>query len=335
MFFDTLLFSLNAILPVILLILLGYYLKKKGFIEEYLIRKMNQYIFMIALPLLFFYNVYQTETLKNVDLGMLFFSASGLVIFTLIGFVVLLFVKMPLNQKGPVHQSFTRSNFAMIGVSLAAFIGTKVTNALLSLSAVLIIPLSNFISIIVLSIFYKEEKKQLDIIYTIKTFFKNPLIIGVLTGIFFVILKTYLVSENSVPIILIERDVPFLYNVIRSLSQTASPIALIALGAQFEFKTLSRAKQAIVTSVLFKNLIIPVSMLVLTILLIPMNENYRLLIPTMIALYASPVAVSSVVMVQNLGGDEEVAGQLVVWTTLFSSLTIFGSIMVLRMLGYL
>jgi amino acid permease len=45
----------------------------------------------------------------------------------------------------------------------------------------------------------------------------------------------------------------------------------------------------------------------------------------MIALYASPVAVSSVVMVQNLGGDEEVAGQLVVWTTLFSSVTIFGS----------
>jgi len=335
MFFDTLLFSLNAILPVILLILLGYYLKKKGFIEEYLIRKMNQYIFMIALPLLFFYNVYQTETLKNVDLGMLLFSASGLVLFTIIGYVVLLFVKMPLNQKGPVHQSFTRSNFAMIGVSLAAFIGTKETNALLSLSAVLIIPLSNFISIIVLSIFYKEEKRHLDFVYILKTFFKNPLIIGVLTGIFFVVLKTYFVSENKAPIILIERDVPFLYNVIRSLSQTASPIALIALGAQFEFKTLSRAKQAIVTSVIFKNLIIPVSMLVLTILLIPSNENYRLLIPTMIALYASPVAVSSVVMVQNLGGDEEVAGQLVVWTTLLSSVTIFGSIMVLRMLGYL
>ena len=335
MFFDTLLFSLNAILPVILLILLGYYLKKKGFIEEYLIRKMNQYIFMIALPLLFFYNVYQTETLKNVDLGMLFFSASGLVLFTIIGYVVLIFVKMPINQKGPVHQSFTRSNFAMIGVSLAAFIGTRETNALLSLSAVLIFPLSNFISIIVLSIFYKEEKRHLDFMYILKTFFKNPLIIGVLTGIFFVVLKTYLVNENNVPIILIERDVPFLYNVIRSLSQTASPIALIALGAQFEFKTLSRAKQAIVTSVIFKNLIIPVSMLVLTILLIPSHENYRLLIPTMIAFYASPVAVSSVVMVQNLGGDEEVAGQLVVWTTLLSSVTIFGSIMVLRMLGYL
>ncbi len=335
MFFDTLLFSLNAILPVILLILLGYYLKKKGFIEEYLIRKMNQYIFMIALPLLFFYNVYQTETLKNVDLGMLFFSASGLVLFTLIGYVVLLFMKMPLNQKGPVHQSFTRSNFAMIGVSLAAFIGTKETNALLSLSAVLIIPLSNFISIMVLSIFYKEEKRKLDFIYILKTFFKNPLIIGVLTGIIFVVFKTYLVNQNGTPIILIERDIPFLYNVIRSLSQTASPIALIALGAQFEFKTLSRAKQAIITSVVFKNLIIPVTMLILTISLIPTNESYRLLIPTMIALYASPVAVSSVVMVQNLGGDEEVAGQLVVWTTLFSSVTIFGSIMVLRMLGYL
>ncbi len=266
---------------------------------------------------------------------MLLFSASGLLLFTIIGYVVLLFVKMPLNQKGPVHQSFTRSNFAMIGVSLAAFIGTRETNALLSLSAVLIIPLSNFISIIVLSIFYKEEKRHLDFVYILKTFFKNPLIIGVLTGIFFVVLKTYFVSENNLPIILIERDVPFLYNVIRLLSQTATPIALIALGAQFEFKTLSRSKKAIFTSVLFRNFIIPISMVILTILLIPINENYRLLIPTMIALYASPVAVSSVVMVQNLGGDEEVAGQLVVWTTLFSSVTIFGSIMVLRMLGYL
>jgi predicted permease len=169
MFFDTLLFSLNAILPVILLISLGYYLKKKGFIEEYLIRKMNQYVFMIALPLLFFYNVYQTETLKNVDVGMLLFSASGLIIFTLIGFIVLFFIKMPMNQKGPVHQSFTRSNFVMIGVTLAAFIGTRETNALLSLSAVLIIPLSNFISIMVLSILYKEEKKHLDLMYILKT----------------------------------------------------------------------------------------------------------------------------------------------------------------------
>lgn len=335
MFFDTLLFSLNAILPVILLILLGYYLKKKGFIEEFLIRKMNQYIFMIALPLLFFYNVYQTETLKNIDIGMLLFSASGLVLFTLIGYVVLLFVKMPTNQKGPVHQSFTRSNFAMIGVSLAAFIGTQETNALLSLSAVVIIPLSNFISIIVLSIFYKEEKTKLDVLYIIKTFFKNPLIVGVISGIFLVILKTYLINENNVPIILIERDIPFLYNVIRSLSLTASPIALIALGAQFEFKTLKRAKQAIITSVIFKNLLIPVTMLIMTILLISTNPQYKLLIPTMIALYASPVAVSSVVMVQSLGGDEEVAGQLVVWTTLLSSVTIFASIMTLRLLGYL
>ncbi|MGB0202614.1 MAG: AEC family transporter [Acholeplasmataceae bacterium] len=335
MFFDTLLFSLNAILPVILLILLGYYLKKKGFIEEYLIRKMNQYIFMIALPLLFFYNVYQTDTLKNVDIGMLLFSASGLVLFMIVGYVVLLFIKMPKNQKGPVHQSFSRSNFAMIGVSLAAFIGTQETNALLSLSAVLIIPLSNIISIIVLSIFYKEEKTSLNVLYIIKTFFKNPLIIGVITGIFLVILKTYLVYENNVPIILIERDVPFLYNVIRALSLTASPIALIALGAQFEFKTLKRAKQAIITSVIFKNLIIPVTMLILTLLFIPSNPQYKLLIPTMIALYASPVAVSSVVMVQSLGGDEEVAGQIVVWTTLLSSLTIFASIMTFRMLGYL
>lgn len=335
MFIDTLLFSINAISPVILLILLGYYLKKKGFIEEYLIRKMNHYIFIIALPLLFFYNVYQTETLKNIDIGMLFFSASGLILFAFIGYFVLLFIKMPLNQKGPVLQSFTRSNFAMIGVSLAAFIGTRETNALLSLSAVLIIPLSNFISIIVLSTLYKEDKKHLDFIYILKTFFKNPLIIGVLSGIFFVILKTYFVYDNEVAVILIERDVPFLYNVIKSLSQTATPIALIALGAQFEFKTLSRAKQAIITSVVFRNFIIPISMVTLTILLIPINENYRLLIPTMIALYASPVAVSSVVMVQSLGGDEEVAGQLVVWTTLFSSITIFGFLMVLRLMGYL
>jgi predicted permease len=156
-----------------------------------------------------------------------------------------------------------------------------------------------------------------------------------MAGIFLVILKTFLVNSNGTPIILIERDVPFLYTTIRTLSLTASPLALIALGAQFEFHALKQAKKAVLIAVSFRNIIIPAIMVTLTVMMISVNESYRYLLPAIIAVFATPVAISSVVLVDQLGGDSDAAGQIVVWTTLLSSVTLFVIISTLRLLGYL
>ena len=55
--------------------------------------------------------------------------------------------------------------------------------------------------------------------------------------------------------------------------------------------------------------------------------------PALVALYASPVAVSSAIMATEMKNDEQLATQLVVWTTLFSGITIFIIVCILMALG--
>ena len=76
-------------------------------------------------------------------------------------------------------------------------------------------------------------------------------------------------------------------------------------------------------------------MVTLTIWMIRFNNSFRDLFPAIIAVFATPVAVSSVVLVDKLGGDSDAAGQIVVWTTLLSSVTLFVIISVLRFLQYI
>jgi predicted permease len=54
---------------------------------------------------------------------------------------------------------------------------------------------------------------------------------------------------------------------------------------------------------------------------------------TLVAAFATPVAVPSVPMVQEMGGDVTLAGQLVVWSTLVSAITIFVCTFLLRLGG--
>lgn len=335
MMLNTFWFGLNAILPIVMLITLGFYLKKLGYIGRPLVQTMNQYVFKIALPLLFFYNIYQTESLQDIDFSLqLYIIISAIVIFG-IGFFLPL-AKLREGQTAVVHMSLSRTNFAMIGMTLATLIGDAYTISLVSLTAIFVVPLNNALNIYTLSSLNDQHGHQrLGVKETLVAILKNPLQIGVMAGIFLVILKTFLVTSSGTPIILIERDVPFLYTTIRTLSLTASPLALIALGAQFEFHALKKAKKAVLITILFRNLLIPAVMVTLTVYMIQFNDQYQYLLPAVIAVFATPVAISSVVLVDQLGGDSDAAGQIVVWTTLLSSVTLFVIISVLRMLQYL
>ncbi len=57
--------------------------------------------------------------------------------------------------------------------------------------------------------------------------------------------------------------------------------------------------------------------------------------PSLVAIFCSPVAVTSAVMVQEIGGDEQLAGQIVAWSSGASMLTIFVFTVVLRTHGLL
>lgn len=55
--------------------------------------------------------------------------------------------------------------------------------------------------------------------------------------------------------------------------------------------------------------------------------------PALVAMFGSPVAVSSAIMAGSMGNDEQLAAQLVVWTSLLSIVTIFVTVCLLMWMG--
>ncbi|PKK97045.1 MAG: hypothetical protein CVV58_03275 [Tenericutes bacterium HGW-Tenericutes-3] len=331
---NTLIFALNAILPIVLLVLLGYSLKKISFIDESFVKILNKYVFKIGLPILLFYNVYSINSLKDIEWTIVLFAVTAILIVYALG---LLFVTLAIKdrqQKGVILQGIFRSNFALIGVPLASALGGIQGLAVVSILSAFVIPLFNILSVISLTIFQKNEiGERISLKKLLKTIVTNPLIIGVFTGLVVLAIRTTIPRDNGILVFSIKDDIGFLYTFIKSVSQTASPMALIALGGQFEFAVVKNLAKKIAIGVAWKVAIVPAMVLTSAVFLAPkipsINDSY----PALIALFGSPIAVSSSIMVSEMGGDKQLAAQLVVWSTISSILTIFLSIVIMKHIG--
>ena len=130
---------------------------------------------------------------------------------------------------------------------------------------------------------------------------------------------------------LFDLNLAFVYKTISMLSGSASTVALLALGGNFTFSAVSRLKYKIIVGVLVRTILCP---------LICLSAAYMLgfgslEFPALFALYGTPLAVSTVPKSSEMGSDGELAGPLVVWTTLVSAFTLFGIIFACAQLGIL
>ena len=158
------------------------------------------------------------------------------------------------------------------------------------------------------------------------TTLKNPLIVSIAAG-FAALLVRALFVRLGVSLRL--TDIAPIYKVLESLSAVATPLALVALGAQFEFSAIPTLKREIVFGVLVRCLLVPI-LGIGAALLIGGFEGAHF--ATFVAVFCTPVAVSSVPMAQEMRGDVTLAGQLVVWTTLMSAAVVFVASFVLKLL---
>lgn len=316
-------------MPILLLILVGYFLREIHFADDAFFKKANTMVFKVFLPVLLFNNVYAIESLSYIRWDALLFCVAAVLIICLVAYLTSGFFARHRKQKGVLTQCAFRSNYAIIGIPLAESLGGAPAVAFASVLSAVAIPLFNVLAVIILS-HYADDEKEASVKKTLIKTAKNPLIIGVLTGVLVVFLRNILPFDFT-----IKEDLPFLYTAMNNMSKIASPLALIVLGARFDFSKVSFLFKQIIWGTLFKTVITPVSVLTVAVLL----SEYTGLIelsaveyPAFISLFASPVAVSSAVMVGEIGGDEQLAGQLVVWTSLLSMFTMFFIIFAMKAL---
>lgn len=325
---NALIFALNAVSPIILLVLIGYLLKRKGYIKEPFIKSANKLVFHFFLPAMLFLNIYKIEDFAHMELGYILYVAAALLAVFAFSIPLCLVVAKKRESVGVLLQATFRSNYALIGIPLAQSLfgeeGAKVATLLSAVS----ITLFNILAVVSLTVFRSGGKKASgkEILGDI---LKNPLIQSISLGLFFLGVRAVFV-RTGVEFRL--SQIQPVFKVLSHLSNLATPLALIVLGAEFEFSAIKGLRREIVFGTLMRTLLVPGLALGVAYLFFK-GQFTGAHFAAFVAVFATPVAVSSVPMAQEMGGDATLAGQLVVWTTLFSSLSVFLAAFLLKLGG--
>ena len=309
---ENLMISANAVLPMCLIMALGYGTRRLGWIRREEISAINKIAFRIFLPCLLYYNVYCSDLSGSFDPLLMAYAVGGVLLtFGLSLGYTLLTEKLP-ERRAVMIQGMFRSNYVIMGIPVAtALLGADQLGTVSILIAV-VVPLFNMLSVVVLEVFRGQKPKPLHILGQIA---KNPLVIGSVLGIL------TLAAGIRLPHILEQT--------IQNISAIASPLQLFLLGAFFQFSGLKTYRRELVTVSAAKLIVSPGLFLGLGALL-----GFRgVAFVSLIGIFASPTAVNSFTMAQQMGGDAELAGDIVVTTSAVSILTMFLWIFLFKSLG--
>ncbi|SHH67192.1 AEC family transporter [Clostridium grantii] len=311
---ENFIFSISIAMPIFFVMCIGYFLKRKEVINEEFIKTANFIIFNVALPIKLFNDVSKTSFGEYFDAKFIAFTMVGTITSVLIIWIIAsLFIKDKTQVGAFIHGSF-RGNFLYIGLTLmeniTGSIGIKAP-----LIIAIIIPLYNILAIIILTYTDQSRSSKISFKDTILSIGKNPLIKAILLGIIFSL------TGLELPMI-----------ATRTMSYFGSlvtPLALITIGASFNFMNISRnLKPAIIASII-KLFFMPVIVVFFTMAMNFSNEDVLLIY----LLFGVPSATVSYIMTAAMNGDKDLAANIIMITTILSTISMTIFIFVFKTIG--
>ena len=313
---ENLVYSLEATMPVFLLMIAGMLFRRMGLFSEAFTRGANAFVFRIALPVSLFVQLSGVEILSVWDTGFVLFCAGATVLSILLA---LLIARLTVKEevRGEFVQASYRSSASLLGMAyMENLYGDASMGSLMMVGSV---PIYNIAAVLILSFLRPGggAMKKGQFAKTLKGVVTNPIILGIVFGCIASLLPF------SMPHIVSKA--------LSDIGKTATPLGLMAMGAQVEFKSVrSRAGSAILASVL--------KLVVFAVLFLPaavaLGFRREKLIAVMVML-GSATTVAGYIMAKNMGHEGTLTQTAVMLTTLLSSFTMTFWIYLMRTLGYL
>lgn len=318
MFFQDLRFSLNATVPVFLMMVFGYFCYRAGLLDEHTTSKLNRFTFRTLLPALLFADLSKADFRAVWDTQFVLFCIAATLLSILTASVYSLLHKDK-AERGEIIQASYRSSAAVLGIAFVNNIyGESLIAALMIVGTV---PLYNIAAVTVLSLTSpdrgKNGKKGSLAADTLKGIVTNPIIIGIAVGIAWSLLKI------PQPVIM-ERSVSYLGNM-------ATPLSLIALGASFRTHE-AEGRLHVTAGILFIKLILFCAIFLPA--AIHLGFRGEKLVAVLVML-GSATTGSSFVMAKNLGHKGAITAFAVMLTTLCSAFTLTMWLFALKTFGYI
>ncbi len=306
--------AFSVVCPLFLMMLLGYFLKIIKVFQEQILIELNAICFKVFLPTILFFNIYQTDVMSVINPKLIIIS-----IISILSCYVLLMILVPIfekkkNRRGVLVQGIFRSNFILFGIPITVSLFGPQNSGVTAVIIAFLVPAFNILSVIALETFQEGETSVARIV---KGTMKNQLIISAIIGFFFVLtgIKLPTVVEKTVA----------------DIAGVATPLAIIVLGGSFQFTRILPNLRPLIVTVFCKLIIVPAVFLPISIYLGIRGVE----LGSLLALFCSPTAISSFSMAQQMDADSEFAGQIVVFTSILSVVSVFFWIVVLKQGNYI
>ena len=304
--------AFEAIVPLFLIIAVGYGVKRLGWIGLEEVRRFNKVTFYTFMPVMLFYNIYISDFSQAVRLPYVLFVVGMALGMAVVAFGVVLLAEKAPERRGVMIQAAFRSNFVLLGLPIAAELLPGGNLGVTALMIAIVVPFYNMMSVVVLEYFRGEKPKMGEVLLAVA---KNPLIIGSAVGLLMQALHI------TLPAVLV--------SFAGKMNSAATPLILLLLGASFEVRDMARYKKDLLVCVGLRLVVFPGAILALAAAIGLRGIEFV----TLLAMTAAPTAVNSFNMAQQLGGDSQLAGSEVVLSTAASFFTLFLWISLFKQLG--
>ena len=309
---ESVIVSANVVVPLMILMLIGFAVRRSGLISENVLIRTNRLNYYIAVPALCIKKLYESDFSHIVSPKLaltVLFSIIGISLLCML--IIPRFVKDP-PRRGTLILSLSRSNDVIFGLAIAQALFPANALAPFMLSLSISAPLFNLISVIEMEV---NRGGRIRILPTLKRIVLHPIILGCLTGLFLTLTRIRLPEVILSPV--------------SSLAAIATPLSFIIIGSRIHLSAFLNDRKTIAVVSLFRLLIIPAFMLLLGKFL---NLDSVGMV-TMLCLFGGPCATVLYAFSCEMGGDEQLSSELIATTSTLAVFTMFLFICILKATG--
>jgi predicted permease len=294
------------------MMMLGFLIRKNEWLNQEELRKINNVVFNLLFPFLVFSSIYHSDLSTSVQPAMITFGVLAITLTCIFAFIIIPRIEPNRASCGAMIQTTYRSNFVLLGLPLVANLYPNADLGMTAIAIAVLIPFYNAIAVVTLEIFRGGHPSPKRILRNIAT---NPLIIGCAAGLLAIPFHIH----------------PVITQTISQLAATATPMALILLGASFQLNRSLHLRRNLLISTITRLILVPGIFLP-----IAACVGFRgIAFATLLGVFATPCSVSSFIMAQQMDSDGELAGAAVVYTSFLSCFTMCLFIFVFKQLGVL
>ena len=293
--------AVRVVVPMAIMMGIGILLRVGKIAERDTMKKVDKISFNLFLPMLMFSNTFDTDFSQISGGYILYGIGSSFLLFLIAIFVIPRFEKNP-PSAAAMGNALIRANYMMYSTAIATNLYGDADLGVIMLLGAITIPFTNALSAIVLEVARSGKANARQLLLAI---IKNPLVIAAAIGL------TINFSGIQLPDIIV--------GVVDDIAGLATPLSFLSLGVSLNFESIAGNKKRLAVGLLLKLIVFPVVFMAGALAL----GFHGMELCGLLVLFCGPPAVSSYPMAVAMDADPELAGQMVIFPTIFSLITIF------------